>query len=51
MKATEFCERMLEKKIIVRNFGRFDGFHGEFVRMSVGTTEENDILIDALEDF
>lgn len=43
-----FFESLLEKKIIVRNFGNFNGFEGEYVRISIGTEEENDKLLDAV---
>ncbi|RLI88204.1 MAG: histidinol-phosphate transaminase [Candidatus Altiarchaeales archaeon] len=50
IKATEFFENLLKKGIIVRAFGKFSGFIGEYVRISVGTSEENRKLIEALED-
>jgi len=51
MKSKEFYERLLEKGIIVRNLGRFNGFKGEYCRISVGTTDENRTFIRALDDF
>jgi len=48
--AQEFFERMLERKIVVRKFGRFEGFEGEFIRITVGTKKENEKLIEALEN-
>ncbi len=50
-KSTELYDRLLEKKIVVRNLGRFRGFEGEYCRISVGTSEENRKLIEALEEF
>jgi histidinol-phosphate aminotransferase len=47
--AQEFFERMLEQGIVVRPFGSFDGFGGEFVRITVGTGVENGGLVSALE--
>lgn len=44
----EFFEGLIEKKIIVRNFGNFRGFEGEYVRISIGTEEENDRLLEAI---
>lgn len=49
MKAKEFFEKLLEKKIIVRQFGKFHGFDGEYCRISVGTKEENEKLISVVE--
>ena len=49
--ADEFYNKLFKEKIIVRKFGRFDGFEGEYVRISVGTSEENERLIDVLEKF
>ncbi|HEX55072.1 MAG: histidinol-phosphate transaminase [Candidatus Altiarchaeales archaeon] len=50
LSSEEFCDKLYEKKIIVRNFGRFEGFDGEYVRISIGTSEENRKLISVLED-
>ncbi|MEA3255604.1 MAG: aminotransferase class I/II-fold pyridoxal phosphate-dependent enzyme, partial [Candidatus Altiarchaeota archaeon] len=49
MKATEFFKKMLGEGFIVRNFGGFHGFVGEYVRVSVGTTRETEGFINALE--
>ncbi|MEA1925367.1 MAG: histidinol-phosphate transaminase [Candidatus Altiarchaeota archaeon] len=45
----ELFDRLYEKKIIVRRLGRFPGFEGDFTRITVGTSEENKKLIQALE--
>lgn len=50
MSAQEFFDRMLENKIVVRKFGNFPGFLGEYVRITVGKTQENEKLIKALEN-
>lgn len=50
MKAQEFYVKMLEKKIVVRKFGSFPGFEGEYVRISVGTSRENEMLMKALDE-
>ncbi|PKP55386.1 MAG: hypothetical protein CVT89_08615 [Candidatus Altiarchaeales archaeon HGW-Altiarchaeales-2] len=47
--AKEFFEDLYEKKIIVRPFGKLDGFKGEYIRITVGTEKENEILTDAIE--
>jgi len=47
--AAEVFAGLLARKIIVREFGAFPGFEGEYVRVSVGTTRENKMLYQALE--
>lgn len=49
MTAEEFFKKMLDKKIIVRKLGRFDGFRGEYVRVTVGTSGENRKLVEAVK--
>ena len=49
MKAEEFFDRLMQEKIIVRCFGKFEGFGGEYVRITVGTAEENKRLIGVLD--
>ncbi len=44
----EFFERMLEQKVVVRPQPQFIGFPGNWVRVTVGTTEENYKLLDAI---
>jgi histidinol-phosphate aminotransferase len=48
MSAEEFFKKMLEKKIIVRKFGKYKGFKGDYVRITVGTEKENKRLIEAV---
>ncbi|CEG13714.1 Histidinol-phosphate aminotransferase [groundwater metagenome] len=48
--AKEFFEAIYEKKIIVRPFGKLKGFKGEYVRITVGTEDENKILIEVIEN-
>jgi len=45
----EFFEEMLEQGIVVRRFGRFKGFEGNWIRITVGTERENQKLFKALE--
>jgi histidinol-phosphate aminotransferase len=47
--ADEFFNKLFDEKIIVRKFGKFRGFEGEYIRISVGTTEENERLIEVLD--
>jgi len=49
MTAEEFYSKMIKQKIIVRKFGKLKGFKGNYVRITVGTVEENKILVSALE--
>lgn len=49
MTAKEFYDKMFEKGFIVREFGEFPGFSGQYVRVTVGTTEENQKFIEALD--
>ena len=46
--ADEFYGKLLKNKIIVRNFGRFKGFDGEYIRITIGTNEENEKLVEVL---
>ncbi len=50
MSADGFYRKLLDKKIIVRKFGKFSGFRGNFVRISVGTEKENGKLIQAVRE-
>ncbi len=49
LSAGEFFNRLLKEGIIIREFGRFEGFPGEYCRISIGTHEENKKLLDALD--
>ena len=44
----EFYEKMLEQRIIVRPQPKFHGFEGNWVRITIGTTEDNYVLADAI---
>jgi histidinol-phosphate aminotransferase len=48
MTAQKFYDKMLAKKIIVRKYGKFKGIEGEYIRVSSGTEEENQMFIEAL---
>ncbi len=50
LKSEDFFNKLFERKIIVRKLGVFPGFRGDYTRFSVGTSEENQKLIEALED-
>jgi histidinol-phosphate aminotransferase len=50
MTAEDFFNKMLKQKIIVRKFGRFRGFEGNYVRITVGTEKENKKLLEAVEE-
>ncbi|MFH1403761.1 MAG: histidinol-phosphate transaminase [Candidatus Altiarchaeota archaeon] len=47
--ARGFYEKMLDQGFITRVFGKFRGFKGEYVRVTVGKTEENESFINALD--
>lgn len=49
-RSEDVYKKLLGKKIIVRDLGRYPGFPGEYIRVSVGTTEENKKFIEALKD-
>lgn len=46
--AEEFFKILYNSKIIIRPLGKFIGFDGNYVRITVGTEEENKKLIDIL---
>ncbi|MFH1055206.1 MAG: histidinol-phosphate transaminase [Candidatus Altiarchaeota archaeon] len=48
MTSQEFFDRMVERKIIVREFGKLKGFKGEYIRVSAGTVEENKEFVKAI---
>jgi len=48
MTSEGFFEKMLEHRIVVRPQPQFSGFPGNWVRITVGTTEENYKLLDAV---
>ena len=49
-RSEDVYKKLLDKKIIVRNLGKYPGFSGEYIRVSVGTTEENKKFIAALNE-
>jgi histidinol-phosphate aminotransferase len=49
-RSEDVYKKLLDKKIIIRNLGKYPGFPGEYIRVSVGTTEENKKFIQALKD-
>jgi len=48
MTAEQFYTKMLKEKIIVRKFGKFKGFKGNYIRITVGTVKQNKALLKAL---
>jgi histidinol-phosphate aminotransferase len=48
MSAQDFFDKMVEKNIIVRKFGKFKGYPGEYIRISPGTASENKKFLKAL---
>ena len=49
MAPSEFFDRMLKEKIVVRPQPRFEGFPGSWVRITIGTSAENKKLVKAAE--
>jgi len=49
MTAQGFFDKLIGKRIIVRKFGRFRGFGGEYVRVSPGTEEETEAFAAAID--
>ena len=45
--ASVFCERMKEKRILIRNCSNYPGLDDTYVRVAVKTREENKVLLDA----
>jgi histidinol-phosphate aminotransferase len=46
--AQQFADKMLKEKIIVRRFSRFQGYPGEYVRISPGTEKETEKFVEAV---
>ena len=42
-----FCERMKEKRILIRNCSNYPGLDDTYVRVAVKTRKENEILLEA----
>lgn len=45
----EIADRLFKLGVSVRRFGRFEGFQGDFIRVTVGTPEENDRFLESLK--
>jgi histidinol-phosphate aminotransferase len=45
----QFFEKMLDNKIVTRPQPKFHGFEGNYVRITIGTTEENYQLAEAID--
>lgn len=50
LRAEVFRSKLFQRRVIVRSYGRFEGFGGEYVRISIGTEEETELLLKALEE-
>ncbi|MBW9221086.1 histidinol-phosphate transaminase [Methanothermococcus sp. SCGC AD-155-M21] len=50
MASGEFCEELLKRGIIVRDCKSFEGLEGEYIRVSIGTFEEDERFLDILKD-
>ena len=51
MSAPEFCDFLAERKILVRDLSSFRGAGSSYVRITVGTPQQNKKLVDALKNF
>jgi histidinol-phosphate aminotransferase len=49
-KAKDVYDKFMEKKIIVRTPGKYRDFSGEYIRVTIGTTEENKKFVAALKE-
>ena len=49
-KAKDVYDKFMERKIIVRVPGKYKNFSGEYLRVTVGTTEENKKFVAALKE-
>ncbi|EHP89168.1 histidinol-phosphate transaminase [Methanotorris formicicus] len=50
MISKEFCEELLKRGVIVRDCSSFDGLGDNYVRISIGTFEENERFLKILEE-
>jgi histidinol-phosphate aminotransferase len=50
MTSKEFCEELLKRGVIVRDCSSFDGLGGNYVRISIGTYDENERFLRILEE-
>ena len=49
LSAYDLAQKLLKQNIAIRPFGKIPGYEGNYVRITVGTEEENEQLADALE--
>lgn len=49
MTSSQFCKKMLEENILLRDCSNYPGLSADFIRAAVKKREENDALLDALE--
>lgn len=49
-KSKDVYDQFMERKIILRDFGEFRGFKGQYLRVSVGTTRENEKFVEVLRE-
>jgi len=50
MTSGEFCEELLKRGVIVRDCKSFEGLDGEYIRVSIGTFEEDRRFLEILKD-
>lgn len=50
MTSGEFCEELLKRGVIVRDCKSFEGLDGEYVRVAIGTFEEDERFLDILKE-
>ncbi len=50
MTSSKFTEELLKKGVIIRDCKSFEGLNGEFVRVAIGTFEENKRFLEILKE-
>ena len=50
MKSEDFFSRLYENRIIVRRIGKISGFDGDYIRITVGTSNENRKLLNVIDN-
>ncbi len=50
MTSGEFCEELLKRGVIIRDCKSFEGLDGEYVRVAIGTFEEDEKFLDILKE-
>jgi len=50
MTSGEFCEELLKRGVIVRDCKSFEGLEGEYIRVSIGTFEEDRRFLEILRE-